>query len=167
MGPLEHKPIHGYHWTIKGKPERFRATYRRTSGIEQMLAFYDVQKDCLVGTIYKRKQIRDVLTAFEMLRRSYPKSVRLYVIMDNLPLHKSTILMEYYKQKNIVPIWTPTYASWLNIIEGHFSPLKKYVLTVYDDANHLIRRMRIYKYLRWRNRMVNYHKLELTKVFNH
>jgi transposase len=145
-GPLELKPIHGYHWSKKGKSERLRATYRRTSGTEQMLAFYDVHKDCLVGTIHKRKQIRDVLTAFKMLRRSYPKSVRLYVIMDNLPLHKSKILMEYYKQNNIVPIWTPTYASWLNIIEGHFSPLKIFTLTVSDDTNHLIRRNRIYKY---------------------
>jgi transposase len=166
-GPLEIKPIHGYHWSYKNHPERLRATYHRLSGTEQMLSFYDVYKDCLVGTIHKRKCISDVLTAFNMLRRSYPRSTKLFVIMDNLPLHKSKKLMSFYKQNNIEPVWTPTYASWLNLIEAHFGHIKKFTASVSDDPDHTVKRKRIYKYLRWRNHNVNSHTLKLAKVFIH
>ena len=34
-----------------------RATYRRLQGTEQLLAFYDVHADCLVGQVRKRKTV--------------------------------------------------------------------------------------------------------------
>ena len=89
-GPLELKPTHGYHWAKQREPKRLRATYRRLSGTEQMLSFYDVHQDCLAGTIHKRKRIPDVLAAFKQLRKCYPSKRRLYVIMDNLSLTKAS-----------------------------------------------------------------------------
>ena len=166
-GPLELKPIHGYHWAKKGKPQRLRATYRRLSGTEQMLAFYDVYSDCLAGTIHKRKRIPDVLSAFKQLRKAYPRKRRLYVIMDNLSSHKSKPVMEFCKRNNIKPVWTPTYASWLNVIEPHFGVMKRFTINGSDDPDHKTRRNRIYKYLRLRNRQVKSHKCKLNKVFNY
>lgn len=166
-GPLELKPIHGYHWAAKCKPQRARATYTRKSGTEQMLAFYDVHHDCLAGTIHKRKRIPDVLAAFKRLRKVYPRKRKLYVIMDNLPLHKSRLLQEFYKMNNIKPVWTPTYSSWLNIIEPHFGVMKRFTLNGSDDPNHKTRRKRIYKYLRLRNKLVKSDKNRLNKLFNH
>lgn len=161
------KPTHGYHWAKHGKPQRLRATYRRLSGTEQMLSFYDVHCDCLAGTIHKRKRIPDVLAAFKQLRRCYPIKRRLYVIMDNLSSHKSEPLMEFYKMNNIKPVWTPTYSSWLNIIEPHFGALKKFTINGSDDPDHKTRRNRIQKYLRLRNRKVNSHRNKLNQLFNY
>lgn len=166
-GPLELKPIHGYHWAQRQKPKRLRATYRRLSGTEQMLAFYDVHRDCLAGTIHKRKRIPDVLTAFKQLRKCYPSKRRLYVIMDNLSSHKSQPIMEFCRTNNIKPVWTPTYSSWLNVIEPHFGVMKKFTINGSDDHDHKVRRKRIYKYLRLRNRKVKSHSQKLNKVFNH
>lgn len=166
-GPLELKPIHGYHWAKKNHPQRVRATYTRLSGTEQMLAFYDVHQDCLAGTIHKRKRIPDVLTAFKRLRKAYPCKRKLYVIMDNLPLHKSKVLEDYFIRNNIKPVWTPTYSSWLNVIEPHFGVMKRFTLNGSDDANHNSRRKRIYKYLRLRNKQLNSHKNKLNELFNH
>ncbi|MBE7518462.1 MAG: hypothetical protein HS107_04370 [Thermoflexaceae bacterium] len=54
-GPLELRPLPGQGWAPVGHPQRFRATYRRLQGTEQLLAFYDVHADCLVGQVCKRR----------------------------------------------------------------------------------------------------------------
>jgi transposase len=164
---LEIKPIHGQHWARKQHPDRLRATYRRLAGTEQFLGYYDVHSDCLAGTIRKRKTIRDVRIAFERLRRSYPKRKKICVIMDNLPLHKSDKLVRFYAKNNIVPVWTPTYSSWLNLIESHFGAMKKATLNNTDDPDHQTRRRRIYRYVRWRNKRVGSNKFKLNELFNH
>jgi transposase len=150
-----------------GHPKRLRATYRRLAGTEQFLGFYDVHRDCLAGTIHKRKTVRDLQAAFRTLRRAYPRHIRLYVIMDNLPLHKTEVLSELFRKNRITPVWTPTYSSWLNLIECQFTPAKKFTLNVSDDPDHQTRRRRIYRYMRWRNRQVGSQHYKLAKVFNH
>jgi transposase len=164
---LELKPVHGQHWARIQQPRRLRATYHRLSGTEQFLGFFDVHRDCLAGTIHKRKRVPDLLTAFQRLRTAYPQGMRLYVIMDNLPHHKSHILMEYFSTHKIVPVWTPTYSSWLNLIEPHFGVTKRFALNGSDDADHQSRRRRIYRYLRLRNRNAGSNQYRLAKVFNH
>jgi transposase len=166
-GPLELRPMHGQHWARRRHPERLRATYRRLGGTEQFLGFYDVHKDCLAGTIHKRKTVADVLAAFTTLRRAYPRCIRLYVIMDNLPLHKNSRLLEYYAKNRITPVWTPTYSSWLNLIECQFTAMKKFTVSGSDDPDHQTRRRRIYRYVRWRNHRVGSQSSNIAKVFKH
>jgi transposase len=87
--------------------------------------------------------------------------------MDNLPLHKNDVLLKLYRTNRITPVWTPTYSSWLNLIECQFTPAKKYALNVSDDPDHLTRRRRIYRYMRWRNRQVGSQRYKLARVFNY
>jgi len=150
-GPLELRPLHGRCWAPKGHPQRLRATYRRLQGTEQLLAFYDVHANCLVGQTRKRKTHRDVLAAFRRLRACYPADTRLYLVMDNFATHRHARVREYLAGHNIEMVFTPTYASWLNAIEAHFAPLKKFALSVSDDRDHRTRRRRIARYLTWRN----------------
>src|SRR5215831_1508180 len=58
------------------------------------------------------------------------------------------------KKLRIHPAWTPTEASWLNLIEAQFGVLKKFTLANTDDPDHLTRHQRIYAYLRYRHRRV-------------
>ena len=131
-----------------------RATYRRLEGTEQLLAFYDVHAKCLVGEVHKRKTAVDVLEVFEKLRACYAAEVRLYVVMDNLSSHKTALLADFMAKSNIEPVFTPTYASWLNAIESHFFGLKKFTCQVTDDRDHPARRQRIRNYLLWRNKEI-------------
>lgn len=162
----------GRGWAPAGHPQRFRATYRRLQGTEQLLAFYDVHADCLVGQVRKRKTVDDLLAVFAKLRSCYPIAVRVYVVMDNLNTHKHARLRAFMAAHNIEPVYTPTYASWLNAIESHFTPLKKFAIAGTDDPSHLYRRRRIARYLTWRNQSKNSHKAALakfsrTKLYRH
>jgi hypothetical protein len=116
------------------------------------LAFYDVHAKCLVGEVHERKTSSDVLEVFQKLRACYCSDVRLYVVMDNLSSHKTTLLADFMAKSNMEPVFTPTYASWLNAIESHFFGVKKFTCQVTDDRQHLSRRQRMRDYLLWRNK---------------
>ncbi|MEJ0057285.1 MAG: transposase [Bacteroidota bacterium] len=152
FGPMELRPTAGVCWARKGHTQRLRATYSRKSGTEQFLAFYDVHDDVLTGTIHKRKTSKDLLQAWERLRYCFPRNERIYLIMDNLSSHWKDSLVHYARHNRITLVATPTYSSWLNAIEAHFTPLKKFCITNSDDKNHLERRKRIYRYLNIRNK---------------
>jgi hypothetical protein len=152
MGPLELRPYAGSGWYREKHPKRMRATYHRSQGVEQLLAFYDVHADCLVGQVRKRKTHTDLLAVFARLRGCYPTEQKIYLVMDNLNTHRHPQLREFYESHNIEPVWTPTYASWLNAIEAHFGGIRKFVLNGSDDPTHTHRRRRIQRYLTWRNR---------------
>lgn len=151
-GPLELRPIHGRCGASKRHPKRLRATYRRLQGTEHLLAFYDVHANCLVGQVRKDKTHRDLLAVFRRLRACYPSETRLSVVMDNLNSHRHAKVHAYFASQNMEGVFTPTYASWLNAIEAHFAPLKKFTLQTSDDQSHGVRRRRIARYLTWRNR---------------
>jgi len=129
-----------------------RATYRRPHGTEQFLGFYDVHADCLTGLFRPRKRVVDISEAFRRLRACYPRQ-RLFVIMDNLRnVHDHPRFLALLRQLRIEPVWTPTEASWLNLIEAQFGVLKRFTLANTDDPSHRVRRQRIYRYLRYRHR---------------
>jgi transposase len=149
---MELRPMHGVCWARKGHTQRIRATYSRKSGTEQLLAFYDVHEDVLTGTVHKRKTSEDILQAWKRLRLCYPLKERIFLVMDNLSSHWKKSLVEFAEKNRMKLIATPTYASWLNAIEAHFTPLKKFCITNSDDQSHLDRRKRIYRYFTIRNK---------------
>lgn len=163
-GPLELKPIGGRAWAPMRRPHRMRATYHRLQGTEHFFGFYDVHRDCLDGVFSKRKRIEDLVPAFMRLRRCYPNQ-RLFVILDNLHrTHDHPRFLALLKRLRITPVFTPTQASWLNLIEPHFGVLGRFTLTHTDDASHADRRRRIYRYLRWRHRQAGTTKHRLSRI---
>ena len=149
---MELKPIGGVAWARRKRPLRRRATYRRLKGTEQFLGFYDVHMDCLSGIFRRQKRLPDLFDAFRRLRACYPNK-QLFVIMDNLHnIHDHPRFLSFLRRLRIHPVFTPTEASWLNLIEAHFGVLKRFTLANTDDLEHTVRRRRIYRYLRYRHK---------------
>ena len=143
-----------------------RATYTRPHGVEFLLGFYDVHADCLSGVFVKRKRVVELRAAFRRLRACYPRR-RLYVILDNLPnVHDHPRFLALLRRLRIHPVYTPTNASWLNLIEAQFGVLKRFTLTDTDDLTHTARRRRIVRYIRYRNRQAKSHAHPLTRMLS-
>ena len=141
-------------WARKERPLRRRATYRRLKGTEQFLGFYDVHADYLSGIFRKRKRLPDLSDAFRRLRACYPRK-HLFVVMDNLhQTHDHPTFRRLLKKLRISAVWTPTESSWLNLIEAQFGVLKRFTIANTDDLDHITRRRRIYRYLRYRHRKI-------------
>jgi hypothetical protein len=146
------KPIGGMAWARQGRPGRMRATYHRYHGAEHFLGFYDVHAGALGGVFRKRKRIREVAEAFTRLRRCYPRQ-RLFVVLDNLHnVHDHPRFLAHLRRLRITPVFIPTDASWLNLIEAQFGVLRRRTLAHTDDPSHAVRHRRIYRFLRYRAR---------------
>jgi DDE superfamily endonuclease len=154
----------GVAWAPRKHPLRRRATYRRLKGTEQFLGFYDVHADCLSGIFKKHKKLPDLFDAFQKLRVCYPNK-KLQVVMDNLRnVHDHPRFLHLLRQLRIRPVFTPTDASWLNVIEPHFGVLKRFTLANTDDLDHLTRRRRVYRYLAYRHRKLHNSQHPLNRI---
>ena len=90
----------------------------------------------LSGIFRKHKRLPDLFDAFRRLRVCYPRK-RLFVVMDNLhQTHDHPSFRRLLRTLRIQPVWTPTEASWLNLIEAHFGVLKRHTMTNTDDRTH-------------------------------
>lgn len=141
-----------------------RATYTRRLGTETFLGFYDVHADVLSGIFRKRKRLREIEEAFRRVRACYPRR-RLYVILDNLRMiHDHPRFLALCRKLRIQLVFTPTEASWLNLIEPHFGVLHRATVAGSDDREHVLRRRRIYRFLRLRHRKLGNAAHPLTRI---
>ena len=152
FGPLNLQPRHGVCQARNGKVTRYRATYNRHLGVRHFLAYYDLKTDRLYGYVTERKKTPDFLRFLKWVRRRYPKTQQLHVVLDNYSTHLSGDVARWARSHNVRLYFTPTNASWLNRIECHFGPLKKFALNSSDHRTHEEQEAAITSYLSWRNR---------------
>jgi transposase len=152
FGPLNLQPRPGLCQIRGGKVTRYRATYNRTLGVRHLLAYYDLKTDRLYGYVSKHKKTADFLRFLKWVRGRYRREQRLHIVLDNYGTHVSADVIRWARGNNVRLYFTPTSASWLNRIESHFGPLKKFALNNSDHRSHGAQEAAIHSYLLWRNR---------------
>ena len=150
FGPLELRPLHGASYRPHRRPQRLRATYKRPHGVRHLIAAYDVRTKQMWGQIKRRKRGQEFLAFLKALRRRHRG--RLWVILDNFSPHLREDVLRWARRNNMRLCFLPTNASWLNLIECQFTPLKRAVLTCCDYPSHTAMGRAIHRYLRWRNK---------------
>lgn len=153
FGPLNLQPRRGHCFSKKGAKhvERQRATYHRLKGVRHFLAAYDLETGRLYGQFTWRKTAKEWLTFLKFVRRRYPKTQTLHIVLDNYGTHLAYEVLRWAKSHNIKFYWIPTNASWLNRIECQFTALKKFALDNSDYRTHEELQDAIESYLAWRN----------------
>ncbi|GMA63007.1 hypothetical protein GCM10025859_34470 [Alicyclobacillus fastidiosus] len=74
------------------------------------------------------------------------------MVLDNFSPHKHRAVTMWADDHNVELVFTATNASWMNRIECHFGPLRKFVLDGSDYENHKKLAQAIQEHIRWRNR---------------
>jgi transposase len=110
-----------------GNPKRLTSTYKRNGTVSLIAALAVHQGEVIAETI-ERNDAVNFLRFLKKLYRLYPKK-QLYIIADNLSVHKHEDIKEWLQSKKRITIhYTPTYSSWLNQVEIWFNILSKDVL---------------------------------------
>ena len=135
MGPVSLRPTAGAGWAPRGRPERQRADYHRRQGTRYVFGALDVHADRLRTRLRPRRRGRDVLAYMTQIRACYPARRRIYWIQDNLSANWTPDIRTYAASHNIEPVPTPTYASYLNPVECHFSAITQFVVANADYTN--------------------------------
>jgi transposase len=155
FGPLEIRPHPGTGYFPKNHPGRQPATYSRRLGVRHFFGAYDVHRDLLWGRTYCRKRHQEVLQFFRVLRRRYPRRIRLYIVLDNASAHTHAEVAAWAAAHNVRLVFIPTNASWLNRIECQFTAIKQFALDGSYFPDHRSQCRSICLYCRYRNRMAH------------
>lgn len=103
-----------------GEPRRLTATYKR-HGTTCLLAALSVHDGEVTARCRDKNDHATFLAFLKTLYRKYPGR-HLYVICDNLSVHKHTEVREWAeRRRRLTILYTPTYASWLNQVEIFFN----------------------------------------------
>jgi transposase len=176
FGPLNLQPHPGRQWAPvaagRGEPgsprrRRRRATYTRPHGVRHLLAAYDLSTDRLYGHVTAKKDRPAFKTFLRYVRSLHPAEARIGIVLDNFSPHISRDIATWADGHNIELAFVPFYASWLNRIEAQFQALSYFTLDGTDHPSHAAQARMIRRYIAWRNRHANDHRLrELVKRAN-
>lgn len=110
------------------KPRSWTNEYAR-HGTQTLLAALEIATGKVVAHVRDRRTTVDFLSFMDDVVKSY--AVReLHVVLDNLNIHKNEAARQWLLRHPRVHFhYTPTHASWMNMIECFFSILTRQALT--------------------------------------
>ena len=114
-----------------GRARTMTHDYRR-NGTVDLFAALNVATGEVLHQTRKRHTGRDVLAFFKWIDLHTPRHLDVHIVLDNLSAHKSQPVRDWLahpKRKRWHLHFTPTSASWLNLIEAWFSVLTRKALT--------------------------------------
>lgn len=106
-----------------GQVERRTHDYAR-HGTTSLFAALDVKTGKVVGETHRRHRSREFRQFLDRLDASVPAALDVHVVMDNYGTHKTPLIRAWFaKRPRFHAHFTPTYGSWLNLVERWFAEL--------------------------------------------
>ena len=106
-----------------GQVERRTHDYKR-NGTTSLFAALDVKTGKVIGETHRRHRSTEFRKFLDTIEANVPSDFDVHVIMDNYGTHKTSSIRNWFvKRPRFHPHFTPTYGSWLNMIERWFAEL--------------------------------------------
>jgi len=104
-----------------GQPERRTHDYIR-HGTTNLFAALDVKSGKVIGELHRRHRAREFLKFLKTIDANTPPNLDLHLILDNYGTHKTPTIRRWLLQHPRFHLhFTPTGASWMNLVEAWFS----------------------------------------------
>jgi transposase len=104
-------------------PERATHDYER-NGTCDLFAALDIATGKVITDIRKSHTSADFVAFLNKVNREVPKDLDVHVILDNLSTHKTPAVHKWLlRHRRFHFHFTPTYGSWMNLVERWFSAL--------------------------------------------
>jgi transposase len=108
-----------------GQPERRTHDYRR-HGTTDLFAALDVRAGTVIGACKGRHRAVEFRAFLDLVEAAVPAGLDVHLVLDNLKTHKTSLVHDWLVKR---PRWhlhfTPTSASWLNLVECWFALLSR------------------------------------------
>lgn len=106
-----------------GQIERRTHDYKR-HGTTSLFAALDVKTGEVLGRTHRRHRSIEFRSFLDLIETQVPTPLQVHVIMDNYGTHKTPLIRNWFaKRPRFHPHFTPTYGSWLNLVERWFAEL--------------------------------------------
>lgn len=106
-----------------GQVERRTHDYQR-HGTTSLYAALNVDTGKVMAQTFSRQRAREFRTFLNRIDANVPGELDVHIILDNASAHKSALIRNWLvRHPRFQFHFTPTYASWMNLVERWFSAL--------------------------------------------
>jgi transposase len=106
-----------------GQVERRTHDYRR-HGTTSLFAALNVKTGEVIGQLHQRQRSREFRKFLDTIEATVPAQLDVHLILDNYGTHKTALIRRWLlKRPRFHVHFTPTSASWLNLVERWFALL--------------------------------------------
>jgi len=93
-------------------------------GTTSLFAALDVATGTVIGQTHRKHRHQEFLRFLKTIDKATPAEVDLHLVLDNYATHKTPAIHQWLvKHPRFHLHFTPTYASWLNLVERWFAEL--------------------------------------------
>lgn len=108
-----------------GQVERITHDYKR-HGTTDLSAALDVKTGAVIGACKARHRAVEFRAFLDQVEAAVPVDLDVHLVLDNAATHETKLVHDWLMKR---PPWhlhfTPTSASWLNMVEGWFALLSR------------------------------------------
>jgi transposase len=108
---------------IPGTPERRTHDYKR-NGTTNLYAALDIASGHVIADMTARHRSEEFQRFLNLIDKSVPDHLDVHVVLDNQSTHKTPSIQRWLlRHPRFTLQFTPTYSSWLNLVERWFAEL--------------------------------------------
>ncbi len=108
---------------MPGVPERRTHDYKR-NGVTNLYAALDVASGNVIADLTGRQRAEEFRRFLNLIDHNVPAHLEVHVIVDNSRTHKTAAIQRWLvRHPRFTLHFTPTYSSWLNLVERWFAEL--------------------------------------------
>src|SRR5207253_11435936 len=106
-----------------GQVERRAHDYRR-HGTTSLFAALDLKTSKILSQLHRRHRSLEFRKFLDAIDAAVPAALAIHLIMDNYGTHKTALIRRWLAKRPRFHVhFTPTYGSWLNLVERWFAEL--------------------------------------------
>jgi transposase len=114
---------------LAGTPERRTHDYVR-NGTTNLYAALDIASGNVIADLTSRHRAEEFRRFLNLIDRNVPADLDVHVVVDNSSTHKTPAIQRWLvRHPRFTLHFTPTYSSWLNLVERWFAELTRKWLT--------------------------------------
>jgi transposase len=106
-----------------GQAERRTHDYKR-HGTTSLFAALELKTSRVIGQLHRRHRSSEFRQFLDVIEASVPAGLDAHLIMDNYGTHKTALIRNWFAKRPRFHLhFTPTYASWVNLVERWFAEI--------------------------------------------
>jgi transposase len=106
-----------------GQVERRTHDYKR-HGTTSLFAALELKTSRVIGQLHRRHRSQEFRRFLDTIEANVPTELEVHIVLDNYGTHKTAIIRKWFAKRPRFHIhFTPTYGSWINLVERWFAEI--------------------------------------------
>jgi len=106
-----------------GQVERGTHDYKR-NGTTSLFAALELKTNQVIGQLHRRHRSLEFRKFLDTIESQVPAGLEVHLIVDNYATHKTATIRRWFAKRPRFHVhFTPTYGSWINLVERWFAEL--------------------------------------------